>query len=169
MSNDDIPPQPTTKGLAAVPQWAADLIVSVKSGFTSVNERLDGLEGTDKTLADEVGRIGRDVNELRNADRRHEDDIRRLSERTKDTSANASNADLAHESRLAAEIVARQELAAKVDSIDAKQDAQTAMLVAFAGDIRKFIATPTVKIAGGVLFGIFTTWLAKHYGIELPK
>jgi hypothetical protein len=148
--------QPKTAEISAVPQWAADLIVSVKSGFTSVNERLDGLEGTDKTLADEVGRIGRDVNELRNADRRHEDDIRRLSDRTKESSATASSADLAHESRLAQEIVARQELAAKLDALTSTQETQLAIL----SRLDKFAANPNIKIILAVLATALMSWAA---------
>ncbi len=130
MGIDDMPGQPTTKELPAVPQWAADLIISVKGGFASVNERLDGLEGTDKTLANEVARVVIAVEDLRAADRRHEDDIRRLSERTKDTSRTASSSSLEQHAKLAEEIVKNQER-------DQKRNDTHALAVATAENVDK--------------------------------
>ena len=124
--------------------------------FDSVDERLDGLEGTDKTLANEVARVVLAVEDLRCADRRHEDDIKRLSDRTRDTSANASSADLAHESRLAQEIVARQELAAKLDALTTTQETQLAIL----GRLDKFAANPNIKIILAVLATALMSWAA---------
>lgn len=152
MSNDEKP----TVEIAAVPDWAVKLTEKVVGGFTAVNVRLDGLEGTDKTLANEVARMSTAVDDLRAADRRHEDDVRRLSDRIKAP----SSADLSNESLIASEIVARTELAAKVDALTATQEVQLAIL----SRLDKVASNPTVKVIAGMIATALLTWLASHGG-----
>ena len=161
----DMPEQPKTTQLPAADpvhvlllQMQRSIEAKLDSRFDSVDQRLDGLEGTDKTLANEVARVVIAVEDLRCADRRHEDDIRRLSERTRDTSATASSAGLEHESRLAQEIVARQELAAKLDALTESQALQLAVL----GRLDKLANNPTAKVLIGMLATALITWLASH-------
>lgn len=68
----------------------------------------------------------------------------------------ASESDLAHESRLAAEIVARQALDAKVDSLTASQEAQLAIL----GRLDKIATNPHVKMILAVLATAAMSWAA---------
>ncbi len=60
-------------------------------------------------------------------------------------------------------------LAAQHDKLAESQAAQTRMLVDAADQLKKFVATPAVKVVGGVLFGIFSSWFASHFGVQLPK
>lgn len=125
MSNDEMPPQPKTQQLPAVPSWASELIMSVKGGFArqderfdSVDVRLDGLEGADKTLANKVQDMSVDIRQLRDADVRHEEEFRRLSMRTKDTNANASSSSLEHEAKLGLALAALAEEKAKREALE---------------------------------------------------
>ena len=147
-----------TVELPSVPDWAVKLTEKVVGGFTAVNIRLDGLEGTDRRLADEVNSMGIDLKDLRAADRRHEDDIRRLSERTKDTSLTASQNDLEAAAQLAQERAARETLDAKVDSLTATQETQLAIL----GRLDRVAKNPLVKTLAAMLATALITWLASH-------
>lgn len=115
---------------------------------------------------------------------------RASSERVKTLAGTTSSIDLVHESKLADEIVARIALASdvagiKTDLADTKKDSadalsvatsiktetveQTKIMIGIATDVRSFLATPAVKIAGGVLFGFVSAYLAQHYGIVISK
>lgn len=156
--SDELPEQPKTVSLPQVPEWAIELTKSVKGGFAAVNTRLDGLEGTDKTLADAVNRMDSDVKELRSGQRRNEEDIRRLSDRTKDTSLTASQGDLEGAAQLAQERQAREELATKVDALTSTQETQLAIL----GRLDKVAKNPLVKTMAAMLATAVITWLAAH-------
>jgi hypothetical protein len=156
MSNDEMPPQPKTTQLPQVPEWAIELTRSVKGGFAAVNDRLDGLERTDKTLADKVSDMSVDIRQLRDADVRHEDEFRRLSVRTKDTSANASSASLEHEAKLGLALADLAEERAKREALEktaatkkdveemltkAAEEQTTAIVVG----VKTVMATPTAQ------------------------
>jgi hypothetical protein len=164
MSDDVKPPEKPTVRMEQVPDWAVALSQSVNVGFRSVNERLDKLEGSDKSISDEVQRLSRDVVDLRADGRRFDEDIRRLSERTKDTSARASQGDLEQASQLAQEKVAREALAAEVADLKATNATQLAIL----GRLDKVASNPLVKTLGAMLATALITYLATH-GIQVPK
>lgn len=121
MNDDDtqpseMPAQPKTKEIpAARPEDI--LLAEVRNGFRAINQRLDSLEGSDRSIADEVQRLGREIVDLRADGRRHDEDIRRLSDRTKETNAQTSSADLGQAAALAEEKVAREALAKEVRDI----------------------------------------------------
>lgn len=162
MSNDDtqpseMPPQPKTKEIpAARPEDI--LLAEVRNGFRAINTRLDTLEGVDRDIAGEVSRMGREIVDLRADGRRHEDDIRRLSDRTKETHASASNADMGQAAALADEKTAREALAAKVDELSATNAAQLAIL----NRIDKLASNPLVKTIATVIGTAFLTWAASR-------
>jgi hypothetical protein len=103
MSSEEKP----TVELAKAPDWAIKL-----------TEKVVGVGNAVGRLADEVSQMGLDVKDLRAADRRHEDDIRRLSERTKDTNASASSSSLEHEAKLGRVLAELAEEKAKTASLE---------------------------------------------------
>lgn len=123
------PKQPTTVQLPAVPDWAIELTKSVKSGFQTVNQRLDTIE----TNQDLQGATVRDLQqrmtlmETRQANN---------SERVR----GASEVDLKHDAAIAS-------LIQKVDAIAEKPD--TAALVL--AEMKKAATTPTgQKVLGSL-------------------
>jgi len=113
---------------------------------------------------------------------------RTSSERVKSLAGATSQVDMAHEAKLSDEIVARIALATDVSTIksdlaETKKDSadaltiataiktetveQTKIMISLAADVRRFLATPAVKVAGGVLFGFVSAYLAQHYGITI--
>ncbi len=181
--------QPTTKQLPAADPVQVLLLKlqrGMEAGFEHVGERLDRQD----TVLGRVVSEGVEVNtrltrievRVEHAEKGVEDleaRIGRNSARVQQTSQEGMES----QAQLAQERAAREAVEAKVDALTtktdglakghediiAKTDAQTKILVDTATAVSKFVATPTVKIIGGVLLGIVSTWLAKHYGIELPK
>jgi hypothetical protein len=173
MPADATPPQqPKTTELPAVPAWAIELTHSVKSGIAELRADVALVSNDLGVVKDRVAILESFRNDQEQRATRASAGVRSL-----------STTDADHEAQLAQERAAREELATKVDALTTKTDAlakghedviretvaQTQILVNTAAAVSKFVATPTVKIIGGVLFGIVSTWLARHYGIELPK
>lgn len=74
-----------------------------------------------------------------------------------------SQVDLETQAQLAQERMAREALAAKVEGIDAKTDAQTKILEG----LKKVADKPAVKLAFHALLTAFISWLAIRYGIHV--
>ena len=155
--------QPKTTELPAVPQWAAELVIGVKAlnasvteRFDSVDKRLTELAGSDKTLTDQMTDLDTEFRDMRTRQRSAEDDIRRLSMRTKDTNVNASKQDLEQAAQLAQEREAREALATKVDALTATQETQLAILTR----LDKIASNPLVKTIVTILGTALATWAA---------
>ena len=159
MSADEKP----TVELPAVPAWAIELTKEVKGA------RAD------------IGLVANDVSIVKDRVAVVESRVLSLEEARKVNSMRAqqsSSIDLEHESKLAAEIVARTELAAKVDALavghselsdkadklDSKQDMQLAIL----GRLDKVASNPLVKTVAAMLATALVTWLASH-GVHVPQ
>lgn len=160
--DEDKPAEMPTVQMAATPDWAVKLFETVNgmrieqaTRFDAIDTRLSGLEGTDKTLADAVNRLDLDVRDVRASARQHDEEIRRLSDRTKDTSKNASSADMALEAAQAKQLESHNALVAKVDSLTSSQDIQLAILTR----LDKVASNPTVKVIAGMMATAFVTWL----------
>lgn len=153
MSKDEKP----TVELPAVPPWAVELTREVKG-----------------TRAD-IALVANDVSIVKDRVAVVESRVLSLEEAKKVNSMRAqqsSSIDLEHEAKLAAEITARTELAAKVDALalghvalnekadklDGKQDLQLAIL----GRLDSITKNPLVKTLGAMLITALVTWLASH-------
>lgn len=182
--------QPRTVELPAIPQWAIELQTSLRGGFTAVNSRLDSLEGANRNVSDEVSRLRREVVDIRSEHVRHDEDIKRLSLRTKGTDARTSENDLEQIAQLAQERAAREALANAHAATDAKVEAlasahattaekvnETATQVtdiaktneaqlAILSRLDRVASNPTVKFIVGMLATALVTWLASH-GIRI--
>lgn len=171
MNDDDtqpseMPPQPKTREIPA-PRPEEILLAEVRSGFRSVNQRLDTQDATMEKLVTEgiesnvrLTRIEVRVEgaELRVAEL--ESRIGRTSSRVKEV----SQQDMAQDAQLAQERAAREALAAKVDAIAKTNETQLAILAR----LDKVASNPTVKL---ILFAIgvaVTGWLMSH-GIKVPQ
>lgn len=78
----------------------------------------------------------------------------RASNRARSIEQATSENDLAHEAQLAQERAAREALAAKVETLDKKTDAQTQILQQLA----KVASNPLLKDVAKVLITVFLTW-----------
>jgi hypothetical protein len=181
----DPPAQPPTVKFDAPPPWAIELSMNVNQGFRAVNVRLDTLEGSDKSIADEVSRLRRDVVDVRSENVRHDEEIRRLSTRAKVMIERGSDADMAIESQLMQERTAREALATshamtservaataeKVDALDLKQDQQLKnqeASFAILARLDKVASNPLVKTLAAMIMTAVITWLATH-GVRVPQ
>jgi hypothetical protein len=164
MTDTGPPDQPPTIRLDAV-QVLSELIRGVSNEvtaaraetghrFDAIDTRLGGLEGAEKTLSDTVSRLVTDVEHLQNTDRRHDEDVRRLSDRAK----SPSSSDLAIEAKLAVEIEARNALARDLATVKAETSAQTLML----RQLVKLTEKPVVKLAITAIATAILTWLASR-------
>ena len=141
----DKPEEKPTIELPAVPAWAIELTREVRGARADI-----GLVANDVSIVkDRVAVVESRVLSLEDA--RKNNSLR---------AAGASQMDLEHEAKIAAEIVARQELASKVDALTATQALQLAIL----GRLDKVTSNPTVKVIAGMLATALVTWLASHGG-----
>ncbi len=161
------PEQPKTTQLPAVPEWAVELTKSVKLGFSTVNVQLEELKGTDKTLTDAMTEMDAEFKDMRTRQRSAEEDIRRLSMRTKDTNVATSKADLEIEAKHAAvliELAAEKAKTARLEATSATKDDLEKVAKAQTTDIVKSLTaaaekSPTVRnlmlaVAGLAFLGI---------------
>ena len=139
--NDEMPPQPTTKELPAVPQWAAELTILVKRMAADI-----GLVSNDLgILKDRVGILEAAKVETENRASRNSAGVRGL-----------SSANLEQDAQLLQEKTAREDLAVKVDALDTKTDAQTLILK----ELLKLTEKPVVKLIATALGSAILSWLA---------
>ncbi len=78
------------------------------------------------------------------------------SDRVRDVARQGSEMDLAHEAKLAEEIIARRTLEAKVDALDAKQDTQLAILT----NLQALAKNPIVRQVATAIGTAALTWLS---------
>ena len=148
MNHDDMPPQPKTAELPAadpVQVLLAQLKVSMDAGFAG--------------LRADVGLVSNDLGLLKDRVVLVEKRVADGEERAARTSARvqgSSVVDLEHESQLAQERAAREELAAKVDALTASQTLQLAIL----GRLDKVATNPHVKLILAVLATAMMSWAA---------
>ncbi len=153
----EMPPQPKTTQLPAVDP----ILVAI----TQLTREVQGARADISLVSNDLSLVKDRVTILETERGKQSGGIRQLS-----TSDQEQAAQLAQE-RAAREALAKDvaDLKAGHAAIIEKTDHQTEILVSTADAVRKFVATPTVKIIGGVLFGIFSTYIANHYGIVIPK
>lgn len=164
MSNE--PKQPTTKELPAVPEWAAELTRSVKTGFGEVHKRLDDQD----TKLDKVVTEGIESNtrltriEVRvDGVERHVGDLEARVGRASHRVREQSQTDVEQSAQLAQERAAREALAAdsaavKHDVTELKQSQE--LQLAILTRLDKIAANPNLKIILAVLATAATAWLA---------
>ncbi len=195
VDDPSMPPQPTTTQLPAVaPPPRVDILKPETPGLSEVLGKLaaavDRVESKQDAgfvavkadfnlLAGQFEGLEKDVRGLQSW-RVRTDDWRAQNETRASNNSlrvqSVSSTSLEQDSKIANEIIARQALAKDVS--DTKEElaalrndtnAQTKILVGMATDVQRFLATPTVKIVGGVLAGSVLTWIAQHFGITLPR
>lgn len=139
--SDEMPDQPKTTELPAVPQWAAEMMILVRKMSANVDNVISAVD----VLRDRVN-----AHDMRFA----EQDARatNVSERVR----GASQVDLEQAAQLVQERSAREELAAKVDSLTKTQDVQLAIL----SRLDKIAANPQVKIILAVGATALASWAA---------
>ncbi len=146
-----MPAQPKTAELPAADPIAV-LTRTLVTGLRDINATLDSVVHEGQRTNSRLTRIEERVDEV-------EGRIGRNSQRVQES----SKVDLDHEAKLATEIVARQELAAKVDALTETQATQLAIL----GRLDKVASNPTVKVLAGMIATAVLTWLASH-GVHTP-
>jgi len=162
---EEMPPQPTTKELPApskdevlfaelkslLVRGLGELDTKVAAGFTNVRADI-------AVVADDV-RVTKDrVSNLETRTASLEGRAQTVSERVRGASA----ADLSHDAKLAAEITAREALAADVATIKSTNEAQLAILAR----LDKVASNPTVKVVLFLIGTLVTGYLAQK-GISL--
>ena len=134
----EMPEQPKTTQLPAVPQWAVELMAGMTKGFKETNANLE-------LVATDLGVLKERVGILE-------------SERTKLSGGvrGLSTTDAEQAAQLAQERMAREAIAAEVADLKATQALQLAILAR----LDKVASNPTVKVLGGMLLTALVTWLA---------
>ncbi len=163
-----MPPQPTTKAFTAPDKQEllhAELKALVTSFRDSTEERFNRQDATLmkqdatlQTLADNelksearMTRMEVRLEDLETGRGKLSGGVRQLSQ-----SDDGQNVQIAS-------------LSVKVDALTVSQGIQTKLIREAAEDIKKFLATPTVKVIGAALLGFFAKWIATKFGIELPS
>ena len=146
-----MPPQPATKQIPA----ADPVLVAI----ADLTREVRG------TRAD-IGLVANDVGIMKDRMSVAESRITGLEDARKNNSMRAqqsSQMDMDHEAKIAAEIVARTELAEKADAL-AKEVAElkdtNALQLAILGRLDKFAANPNIKIILAVLATALMSWAA---------
>lgn len=154
--SDEKPPEKPTTQLPAVPEWAVELTRTTKDGFRQVRADLE-LVANDLSLVKERVTI---IETWRN-----DQDLRasRNSNRVKELAEATSHVDLTHDAKIAAEIVARQELERRVSETHATVEtirAETAQQTAILARLDRVASNPLVKTVATALGTAILTWLA---------
>lgn len=153
---DEKPPEKVTTQLPAVPEWVVELTRTTKDGFRAVRADLE-LVANDLSLVKERVTI---IETWRN-----DQDLRasRNSNRVRDLAEATSHVDLAHDAKIAAEIVARQKLerdAAETRALVERLQAETASQTAILGRLDKVASNPLVKTVATAVGTAILTWLS---------
>jgi hypothetical protein len=174
MSTDNMPAQPTTTQLEAVPPWAVKLTEKVVGGFSAMEARLDSQDTKlDKAITEGIEanvRLDRVETRLGKAEGRL--DI--FEERVGRTSVGVrglSQVDMEHEAKLAnaltdlAEEKAKREAleknsATKEDIAKALEEATTAQTKAILGAVDAFAQKPGVKKLTGAIVPVLMIAIA---------
>lgn len=147
------PDQPKTTQLPVVPQWAIELTAAMKDGLRELSADIKLVSNDLSIVKDRVGIIESWKNDQDARAHRASDGVRQL-----------STTDAAHDAQLAQERMAREELAAKVDSLTQTQATQLAIL----GRLDAIAKNPLAKTVAAMLATALVTWLASH-GVQVPR
>lgn len=158
MSADEKP----TVELEKPPTWAISLSEKVNTGFQAVNARLTGIETNQEIQGDTVRDLAKRMTAQEERANKQDERLANTSQRVREPSAH----DLETAKALADEIAARTALAAKVDTIDVKTDAQTEILNRLEKGAAKLAANPIVRSIAVMLGTAALTWLAAHGGVK---
>ena len=139
------PAEKPTVEIAKVPAWAIELTTAMKTGIAEVRADI-GLVSNDLGVLKQRVSI---IEGLRNSE---EARASKLSGGVR----GLSNATLEHDAQLAAERMARETLAAKVDALTASQELQLAIL----SRLDKVMSNSSVKVILGVLAMAAASWAA---------
>lgn len=150
MAHDEKPSEASTERTRAeqtevLTGLIAQLTATVVNGFRSVKADMDLLSGEFNLMKTEHRAMQRWQHTADERFRRHSD-AKQLGSAT----------DLSHDAKISREIIARQELAMKVDDLVDKQDTQLAILVR----LDKITSNPIVKTIATILATAITTWAA---------
>jgi hypothetical protein len=137
------PPQPTTKAIPA----ADPVLIAIATLTTEVR----GARVDISLVSNDLSIVKDRVTVLETERSKLSGGVRQL-----------SNADMSKDALIS-------ELSKKIDDVATETNAQTLVLHAISDNAAKFVASPRVKIAGGILFGLLAKWLADRYGIHLPQ
>jgi chromosome segregation ATPase len=140
------PEEKKTKEMPAVPSWAIELTRSVKEGIAEVRADV-------ALVSNDLGIVKDRVTILESERARFSNGVRAL-----------SGTDLTHEAQLAAEKVAREDLAKEVADLKATNATQLAIL----SRLDNIAKNPLVKTLGAMLLTALVTWLATH-GVQVPR
>ncbi len=177
MTDALVPPQPPTVKISSISTERAlleDLVREVRGTRGDV----DRIRADIALVAHEQG-ILKDrvsmIDKLRSEDAlrvsKHSDGVKGLSK--SDAGQDMQIASLAMKlDDLAKTTASKQEVKAlseQHEELTKSQTEQTRMLVEAAAKLQKFVATPVVKMIGAALLGSFLSWVAGHFGVELPK
>lgn len=145
-----MPKQPTTVALQAPPEWAISLTEKVSEGFKTLRADLSLVANDLDVLKGRVGNL---------EESRRADESRAAIHSIKVKSI--TDSDATQDAELSKERVAREELAARVGTIETKVDAiHTAVVGA--------INNPKVRFVGKVLFAAAVTYSGLHGLKVLP-
>jgi hypothetical protein len=144
-NRSEMPSQPTTVQLPAVPPWAIELTKSVKTGIAELRADV-------ALVSNDLGIVKDRVTILES--RRNDDDARAA--RISGGVRNLSTTDAEQSAQLAQERAAREALATKVDELATTNVTQLAILTR----LDKVASNPTVKLLMFAIGTIVTGWLA---------
>ncbi len=154
----DTPEQPKTTQLPAVPAWAVDLTTTVKAGIAELRADVALVSNDLGVVKDRVAILESFRNDTEARATRTSAGVRSLS------STNAEQ-----DAQLAQERAAREALAAKTDSVEAKVDALTAsqsLQMTILTRLDAITQQPLVKTLAAMLATAAITWLASR-GISI--
>jgi hypothetical protein len=149
------PPEKPTVQLPKVPDWAVELILSVKSGFRGVDERLDTLE----TNLDIQGNTVRDVAKRMTALEERVVGIESRQHATSIRARQSTDNDLKHDAAIGVII-------SDVNELKASQAVQLAILEKWQASASKIAANPIVRSIATMVGAAVLTWLASHGGVK---
>lgn len=156
--SDDMPEQPKTAQLAAVPQWAIELTQAMKNGVAELRADVAEVRADVSLVSNDMGLLKQRVSIIESL--RVEDEARAV--KLSGGVRGLSNSDLEHASQLAQERAAREALAAKVDGLTSTQETQLAIL----SRLDKVASNPLVKTLAAMVATALLTWLAAH-GVQV--
>ena len=151
MNDDDMPPQPKTLELPK-----AD---AVEIALRSIQVDLRDFRSTQDALLNEVRNFGTRLSAVEQS----QTEFTAWRSRTSDRVREVTGSDHEQEAKLAEEISARKAVEQRLDAIEKKTDAQTAILE----KLEKVVSNPAAKFIGAVIAAGITQYLLTK-GIHLP-
>lgn len=163
MSNIGMPPQPPTVKMSAMTDRA--LLEDLGREIRETRGEVGNARADISSISHDFGLLKKRVSlieELRNEDAlrvsKHSGGVRAL-----------SASDVGQDLQIASLASKVDTHGKKLDALTESQGKQTEMLLEAAAELKKFVATPAVKMIGAALLGSILSWVASHFGLELPK